>query len=149
MESIKDADEQVLDSLTEMALALWPDNEFKELRKEFKQLLNSEKDKVFVYLMHAKPVAFIHISIRSDYVEGSLKSPTGFVEGIYVDPEYRKKGISKKLIKKGESWLKTKGCSQIGSDIEQSNIKSYHFHKSVGFKEVNRLIAFIKDIDQA
>lgn len=71
MESIKDANEHVLDSLTELALALWPDSEFNELRKEFKQLLNSEKDKVIVYLMHAKPIAFIHISIRTDYVEGS------------------------------------------------------------------------------
>ncbi|MED1864510.1 GNAT family N-acetyltransferase [Fictibacillus nanhaiensis] len=147
MDCIKEANEHILDPLTEMALALWPDNEFSELRKEFKQLLNSDKDKVIVYLMHAQLIAFIHISVRSDYVEGSHDSPTGFIEGIYVKPEYRKKGISKKLIEKGESWLKTKGCSQIGSDIEQSNDTSYHFHKNVGFKEVNRLIAFIKDID--
>lgn len=147
MESIKEANEHDLDSLTELAIALWPENEFSELRKEFEQLLNSDKDKVIVCLMHAQLIAFIHISVRSDYVEGSQDSPTGFVEGIYVEPEYRKRGISKKLIKEGESWLKTKGCSQIGSDIEQSNITSYHFHKSVGFKEVNRLIAFIKDID--
>lgn len=97
--------------------------------------------------MHAQLIAFIHISVRSDYVEGSKDSPTGFIEGIYVKPEYRKKGISKNLIEKGESWLKTKGCSQIGSDIEQSNDTSYHFHKNVGFKEVNRLIAFIKEIE--
>ncbi|MBD7964042.1 aminoglycoside 6'-N-acetyltransferase [Fictibacillus norfolkensis] len=147
MASIKEANEHDLDSLTELAIALWPDNEFSDLRKEFEQLLNSDKDKVIVYLMHAQLIAFIHISVRSDYVEGSQDSPTGFIEGIYVKPEYRKKGISKKLIEKGESWLKTKGCSQIGSDIEQSNITSYHFHKSVGFKEVNRLIAFIKDIE--
>jgi aminoglycoside 6'-N-acetyltransferase I len=147
MESIKEANEHDLDSLTELAIALWPENEFSDLRKEFEQLLNSDKDKVIVYLMHAQLIAFIHISVRSDYVEGSQDSPTGFIEGIYVKPEYRKKGISKKLIEKGESWLKTKGCSQIGSDIEQSNITSYHFHKSVGFKEVNRLIAFIKNIE--
>ncbi|MBH0160738.1 aminoglycoside 6'-N-acetyltransferase [Fictibacillus sp. 26RED30] len=147
MEYIKEAKEHDLDSLTELALALWPDIEFIDLRKEFKQLLNSDKDKVIVYLMHAKLIAFIHISVRSDYVEGSKDSLTGFIEGIYVKPEYRKKGISKKLIEKGESWLKTKGCSQIGSDIEQSNDTSYHFHKSVGFKEVNRLIAFIKEIE--
>ncbi|MGA4720012.1 aminoglycoside 6'-N-acetyltransferase [Fictibacillus nanhaiensis] len=146
MESIKDANEHVLDSLTELALALWPDNKFNELRKEFKQILDSEKDKVIVYLNHAEPIAFIHVSIRSDYVEGSQSSPTGFVEGIYVKPDYRRKGISNKLIAEGESWLKTKGCKQIGSDIELSNDTSYHFHTSVGFKEANRLIAFIKDI---
>ncbi|MBN3555461.1 GNAT family N-acetyltransferase [Fictibacillus nanhaiensis] len=146
MESIKEASESHLDSLTELAIALWPDNQFSELRKEFKQLLNSEKDKVIVYLIHAEPIAFIHVSIRSDYVEGSRSSPTGFVEGIYVKPDHRRKGISNKLITQGESWLKTRGCKQIGSDIELSNDTSYHFHTSVGFKEANRLIAFIKDI---
>ncbi|MQR96282.1 aminoglycoside 6'-N-acetyltransferase [Fictibacillus phosphorivorans] len=149
MESIKEASEQYLDSLTSMALALWPDNEANELRREFKELITSEKNKVLLYFMHAKPIAFIHISVRSDYVEGSHNSPTGFIEGVYVEPEYRKKGISKKLIEVGERWLRTKDCTQIGSDIELSNNTSYQFHKSVGFKEVNRLIAFIKNIDEA
>jgi aminoglycoside 6'-N-acetyltransferase I len=147
MESIVEANERYLDQLTELGVGLWPDNEFYDLKKEFSVLIYSSKNKLFLYKINEVPTAFIHVSIRSDYVEGSKSSPTGFVEGIYVSPHLRRRGISKKLLKEGEAWLKSKGCTQIGSDIEQDNETSYHFHTQIGFKEANRLIAFIKDIN--
>ncbi|MFG6495108.1 GNAT family N-acetyltransferase [Fictibacillus sp. UD] len=147
MRSFVEAEEKYLDQITKMGMDLWPDNNSDELKEEFAQLLSSHKDKVLLCLNDDEPIAFIHVSLRIDYVEGSRSSPTGFVEGIYVKPEYRRKGISNKLIAEGERWLKTKGCKQIGSDIELTNDTSYHFHTSVGFIETNRLIAFIKDIN--
>jgi aminoglycoside 6'-N-acetyltransferase I len=146
MEYISEANVEYLDHLTEMGIDLWPENNVEELRKEFSALIHSSKDKVLLYIINEKPAAFIHISIRSDYVEGSNTSPTGYVEGIYVSPHLRRTGISKVLLQEGEAWLKSKGCTQIGSDIEQQNETSYLFHTQVGFKEANRLIAFIKDI---
>jgi aminoglycoside 6'-N-acetyltransferase I len=147
MESIIETQEQYLDQLTKMGVDLWPSNNFDELKKEFSELIYSKKDRLLLYMINDEPSAFIHVSIRSDYVEGAETSPTGFVEGIYVSPQLRRKGISKKLLNEGEKWLKSKGCTQIGSDIELSNDTSYQFHTNVGFKEANRLIAFIKDID--
>jgi aminoglycoside 6'-N-acetyltransferase I len=147
MVSIVEAKELYLDPLTKMGIDLWPKNDFNELKREFSELIYSAENKLFLYLVNDEPKAFIHISIRSDYVEGAESSPTGFVEGIYVSPDFRRMGISQKLLKEGERWLKEKGCTQIGSDIELDNDSSYYFHTSVGFKEVNRLIAFIKDIN--
>jgi aminoglycoside 6'-N-acetyltransferase I len=147
MVSIVEAKELYLDQLTKMGIDLWPKNDFNELKREFSELIYSAKNKLLLYLVNDEPKAFIHISIRSDYVEGADSSPTGFVEGIYVSPDFRRMGISQKLLKEGERWLKEKGCTQIGSDIELDNDSSYHFHTSVGFKEANRLIAFIKDIN--
>ena len=92
------------------------------------------------------PVGFVHVALRADYVEGADSSPVGYVEGIYVLPEFRKKGMSKKLILEAEEWSKSKGCVQIASDIEDENVVSYAFHVGVGFKEVNRVICFIKNI---
>ncbi len=104
------------------------------------------KEQAFIYKLNNEYIGFINLSIRTDYVEGSNSSPVGFVEGIYVKPEYRNKGIAKKLIIKGEEWAKSKGCTQIGSDIEMDNDISYKFHQKVGFNEANRIICFIKDI---
>ncbi|MBY6035823.1 GNAT family N-acetyltransferase [Fictibacillus nanhaiensis] len=140
------AKEMHLNNLTKMGKELWPENDFNELKSEFLNLLHSDKDKLFLFLKNEEPIGFIHVSIRSDYVEGAISNPTGFVEGVYVRPDLRRKGVSKKLLKEGEEWLKTKGCKQIGSDIELENEASYKFHTNVGFKEVNRIIAFIKDI---
>ena len=84
--------------------------------------------------------------IRVDYVEGSESSPTGYVEGIYVKELYRRQGIAKRLLEQGEAWALSRGCTQMGSDIEADNGGSYEFHTKAGFQEANRLICFIKDI---
>ena len=147
MRQITEANEKNIDSITELAIKLWPDNEFQDLKNEFKSMLNTEKHKSFLYLVDDKPIGFVHMSIRTDYVEGSDSSPVGYVEGIYVEAEFRRQGISKELLDRGEAWAKEKGCTQIGSDIEYDNTTSYHFHKGIGFKEANRLICFIKDIE--
>lgn len=90
MKSFVEASEQYLDQLTKMGVDLWPENNFNELREEFAALLLSKKDKVILCLDDAEPIGFIHVSIRSDYVEGSKSNPTGFVEGIYVKADFRR-----------------------------------------------------------
>jgi aminoglycoside 6'-N-acetyltransferase I len=147
MRLIVEASEQKIDHLAKLALDLWSDNDYEELRNEYLSLLESDKDKVFLYLIDDLPEAFIQLSIRTDYVEGSETSPVGYVEGIFVNPDYRRQGISKELMIKGEEWIKEQGCKQIGSDIEYDNDTSYQFHIKIGFKEANRIICFIKDIE--
>lgn len=148
-EMIVEANENHINDLTQLALLLWNDNNLEELKDEMLQLLGSVNDKVYLFLSeHNHYVGFIHISLRTDYVEASNSSPVAYVEGIYVLPEYRRQGISKKLMFAGENWGKSSGCTQIASDIEQGNESSYDFHLSVGFKESNRIITFIKDIQQ-
>lgn len=139
--------EAYLDDLTSMAIDLWPRNEFDELEAEFKKLLASEKDQVFIAVFDGLPIGFVHVSIRTDYVEGSHTSPVGYIEGVYVCPEFRKKRVSASLIKKAEQWSKTKGCAELASDAIQENESSLLFHKSIGFREVNRIVCFIKDIE--
>jgi len=129
-----------------MGCQLWPNNSYEKLSEEFKGLLNSEKEETFLYLENNKAVGFINLSIREDYVNGSRYSPVGYVEGIYVKPEFRKKGIAKALVKIGEMWAKSLGCKEMGSDVLIENKDSADFHKKIGFKDVETVICFIKDI---
>ncbi|MGD6991361.1 aminoglycoside 6'-N-acetyltransferase [Sutcliffiella horikoshii] len=131
---------------TEMALDLWPENTEEELHESFHEIMASNRDKILFYRIGTEFVSFIHLSIRVDYVEGTESSPTGYIEGVYVKPEHRRKGYSGKLLEVGEQWLKQNGCKQIGSDIHLDNHVSYDFHIGMGFKEASRLIAFIKDL---
>jgi len=147
MEKIIQANEHYLEPLTHMAMDLWPGHGEDEMKNDFVTLLRSENNRIFLLLKEEETVGFVHFSIRTDYVEGSTSSPTGYVDGIYVKPDFRRMGLSKRLIKTGESWLKEKGCHQIASDIEWTNDESYRFHKGIGFKETNRLITFIKELD--
>jgi len=134
-----------------MGLALWPHYKKKknELKKIFEKIIKSPKETFFLCKKKDnKSVAFINISLRSDYVSGSTTSPVGYVEGIYVKPEYRKQGLAKELIRIAEQWALKKGCKELGSDTELDNINSQKFHKNLGFKEVNKVVSFIKTIDK-
>lgn len=144
---ITKADNSNLDKVTNLALKLWPDNSWETLNAEFEEMLESGKDQLYLAMIDGSYVGFIQMSIRSDYVEGSNSSPVGYVEGIYVEENYRNKGVSKKLIEAGEQWSKSLGCSQIASDTELDNYGSQQFHKKVGFREANRIVAFIKDLN--
>lgn len=143
---IETASKRTLNELTNLATKLWPDNSWESLRTEFEELLASDRDVMFLAKIDAEYVGFIHMCLRVDYVEGSSTSPVGYIEGIYVEEKHRKKGISKRLIKEGEEWSKSLGCTEIASDTEWHNEDSQAFHKKIGFKEAGRIVSFIKDI---
>ena len=136
-----------LHDVVPMVLELWPHHSYEELEEEFTEILSSEKYGVLLCKVDDIFVGFNYVAIRQDYVEGSSSSPTGFIEGIFVKKTYRNKGIAKALARSGEQWAKAKGCTQMGSDVEFHNNSSYEFHKKIGYKEVNRIICFLRDID--
>lgn len=135
-----------LNDWVKMGIQLWPDCTEDELKDIFQSVLESNKEEGFLYYLNNKYVGFINVSIRSDYVNGSESSPVGYIEGIYVKPEYRNRNIARKLVRAGEIWANSRGCMQMASDILIDNNVSYDFHKKVGFDEAERVVCFIKDI---
>ena len=91
-------------------------------------------------------LAFVHCSIRSEYVEGATSEKVAYIEAIYVEEEYRKFGIATHLIELCEKWAKEQGIIQIASDCEIDNLDSIKLHFSSGFEESAKLIHFIKNI---
>ncbi|ADU28937.1 aminoglycoside 6'-N-acetyltransferase [Evansella cellulosilytica] len=146
MKRIIDFELAHISSLVEMALDLWKGSTYDDLKSMYEKIYFSHKEHVLLYECEADFLAFIQVSIRNDYVEGSHSSPVGYVEGIYVKQSHRGNKIAKELVAAGERWAATKGCNQMGSDIELHNDISYEFHKKIGFQEANRIICFIKDI---
>jgi len=144
---IEKANKSNLDKLATLALKLWPDNDGVILRSEFEELLQSNNDMVYLAVVEGEYIGFIHMSLRFDYVEGSNSSPVGYIEGIYIEEDHRNKGISRRLVEAGEEWTKSLGCKEIASDTQLHNHASQKFHKKIGFKEVGRIVAFIKDIE--
>ncbi|MHB9019706.1 MAG: aminoglycoside 6'-N-acetyltransferase [Minisyncoccota bacterium] len=131
-----------------MGVALWPHHTKNEISKEFNKQLLASKYKTFISLNeNNEPIAFINLSLRTDYVEGSKFSPVGYVEGIYVKPKYRKLGIAKSLIEAAEYWAKQSGCRELASDTALDNIDSQKFHKNIGFTKADTIVHFIKKIN--
>ncbi len=141
---IEEISDRNLDELTNLILELWTNCSFENEFANCKRILKSEFETCFISKVQEEYIGFIYLAIRTDYVEGATASPVTYIEGIYVKPEFRKKGIGKKLVEHGAKWGKQKGCKEYASDTELNNPISEQFHKSVGFKEVKQTINFLK-----
>ena len=133
--------------LLKMGEQLWTKIKKNELETHLRNACNSNTKKVLLALTpEEKAVGFSIFSIRTDYVEGATSSPTGYLEGIFIEAEYRKMGIAKNFIQQGEAWCKEKGCTQLGSDTWLTATASRNFHKKLGFWEEDELVHFLKNI---
>ncbi len=141
---IREAKKSDLEIITKMASILYR-SPYDELEPEMEELLNDDKN-VFFLACEEEVIGFINGSLRTDYVEGSSTSPTGYIEGIYVGDAYRNQGVAKALVNQVAAWAKNKGCIELASDVEDFNKASIEFHKAIGLEEVNRLVCFIKKI---
>lgn len=129
-----------------LALKLWPSNNLKELEQEFAGLLTEPEAAVFLKLEDGIPVGFAQCQLRHDYVEGTETSPVGYLEGIYVEPPFRRIGIAGTLLAACEDWTRALNCREFASDCELDNGESLLFHKRLGFTEANRIICFTKTL---
>src|SRR5262245_55971591 len=120
-----------------MRRALWPDETVEEHRRHATSLLH-RPDEVVVYLACAESgngVAFAEATLRRDHVNGCSSSPVGFLEGIYVHPTYRGRGLARRLCQALEGWAKGLGCTEFGSDVLLVNEVGQRVHEALGFKE--------------
>ena len=123
-----------------------PDNTLDKLREEADEHLRSGKWAVFLALDGDATVGFCEISLRNDYVEGTEGGTVGYIEGVFILPEYRSQHIAKELLAHGESWSLENGYAEIASDCVIDNTDSLRFHLKVGFTEVSRNIHFVKKL---
>lgn len=87
----------------------------------------------------------IELSLRN-VVDGCLSSPVGYVEGVYVDPKFRGKGLSRRLVQHAEQWCREQGCTEMATDAELSNTEAQQFHRHMGFQETYRIVEFRKGL---
>ena len=133
-----------LDELCALALLLWGDHEPQELRAELAGILALPEAAFYVARDQDTAVGFAQCQLRHDYVEGTESSPVGYLEGVYVQPQHRGKGVARALLEACQKWAKAMGCAEFASDCELSNQQSLRSHLKAGFKEANRIICFVK-----
>ena len=134
------------DVLANLAIQMWSDHVLEDLTEEFRQLAMNEEAVCFLKCVDGKPIAFAQCQLRHDYVEGTERSPVGYLEGIFVSEQYRRKGYAAELLSQCEKWATERGCTEFASDCELDNVNSFRFHMSLGFEEANRIICFRKDL---
>ena len=127
-----------------LAARLWPEHSLEDLAEALGELLKRPDAALGLACMESRPVGFAQCQLRWDYVEGTSHSPVGYLEGVYVEPDCRRRGIAKQLLNTCEAWAGARGCLEFASDCGLENRESLGFHLGAGFAEANRIICFVK-----
>lgn len=144
--TVKKATDKDTEVLAALAAMLWPGHGPEELAEEFAGLMESENAACFLACEQGRAVGFAQCQLRHDYVEGTKTSPVGYLEGVFVETAYRRKGCARRLLAACEAWAREQGCAEFASDCEMDNAESLRFHLHTGFAEANRIICFRKDL---
>jgi len=93
-------------------------------------------------------MGFAEASLRHDHVNGCETSPVAFIEGMFVSPPHRGRGVARALCQAIESWARGQNSSELASDTHVSNLTAQALHKSLGFAETERVVFYRKLLRQ-
>jgi aminoglycoside 6'-N-acetyltransferase I len=122
--------------------ALWPgslsDHEV-ETRKHFESA--RETPVVFVADDDGRILGFLELDYRK-YAPGCRSTPVPFIEGWFVEPGSRGRGVGRALVEAAEAYVRAHGHDEIASDVELDNGDGLAAHRALGYEEVERAVYF-------
>jgi aminoglycoside 6'-N-acetyltransferase I len=128
-----------------MRKGIWPEAPDEYLDFDMDEILASDNDVVLFACVEGKPIGLTEARIR-DYGEGCETSPVGYLEGWFVQDEYRGKGVVGIMTQAAENWAREKGCTEMASDTWLDNEPSIRAHVKMGYSEVERLVHYVKQL---
>ena len=128
-----------------MRRLLWPSTSQKEHEDEMSAyFMRGEGFLTWVVEISDKQtIGFLEASIR-EMAEGCDTRNIGYIEGWYVEPDFRRIGVGRLLATHAAQWARARGCKEMGSDSELENEIGLKAHLGLGFEESSRLIHFRK-----
>ena len=126
-----------------MRQRLWPEDGRDDLAELAKMhvpytVLVAERD--------GRLAGFAEASIRS-VVDGLYFKPAAYLEGIWVEPDERRRGIATGLLAGVTDWARSQGVSGIGSDALADNAESIAWHRHAGFEAEEQVIRFVRSLE--
>ena len=140
---IRQATSSDITNWLEMRSQLWPPDADDDFTAEVEYILGAPDQTAFVALVDAVYTGFAEISIRA-YADGCRTNNVGYLEGIFVKPGFRRKGISRLLVSKCMEWFEAQGCTEMASDAEIGNEISIKMHEALGFQSLKPVIQFAR-----
>jgi len=127
--------------------SLWDETADDDHKSEMMDILDHPESQLVLFADtgSGRLVGFLEASIRP-FVEDCETDHVGYLEGWFVEPDFRKMGIGRELVRQAEAWAHEKGCTEMASDAEIGNEGSLAAHRNLGYNETSRLVHLRKDL---
>ena len=148
MTRVRSAQESDAASWLRLRCALWPEGSAAEHGKEIDAYFAghaTEPQAVVLAEEAGHVMGLAELSIRP-CAEGCQSSRVAYLEGWFVTPEARGRGIGRALVAAAEEWARSQGCTEFASDTEPDNEVSIAAHRALGFVDVGLLRCFRKEL---
>jgi len=146
--NIRSVREEDLSEWFRLRRMLWDETDDEEHEAEMYDILDFPEAQLVLVadIGEGKLVGFLEASIRP-FVEDCHTDNVGYLEGWFVEPEYRRHGVGRALVAGAEKWARTQGCTEMASDTEVGNEQSLAAHQAFGYDISSKLIHLRKDLD--
>jgi aminoglycoside 6'-N-acetyltransferase I len=131
-----------------MRQAFWPSPEgehAREIAAYFAGVRSNPAEVLIAVDDAGRPLGFAELSIRP-YAEECYSGRVAYLEGWYVEPDARRKGVGAALVQAAEDWGRSQGCTEFASDAAIDNTDSVAAHLALGFAETGRIVCFRKSL---
>jgi GNAT superfamily N-acetyltransferase len=108
----------------------------KTMRRFLADVANSGYSFLFVAASGDRTVGFISGELR----QGSptfLPKTWASVDDVFVEPEYRNRGMGRALLQSVKSWAQEKGADGISLQVAAANSRGRKFYEELGFREIS------------
>lgn len=131
-----------------MRSALWPEYPAAEHLAEMRAYAGAGDRQMAIVVEMGSVCGFVEASLRPS-AEGCTTTPVGYLEGIYVLPGKRHRGVGRALVNAAEAWAVSRGCTEMASDCLLENLASERFHRNLGYSVTERLVHFRRALSKS
>lgn len=145
--TVRSLRESDLDEWLRLRKQLWDATSDDDHKSEMLDVLDHFDSQLVLFAEagNGRLVGLLEASIRP-YVEDCETDHVGYLEGWFVEPEFRKQGVGRELVRQAESWAREHGCTEMASDAEIGNDLSLTAHLNLGYQETSRLVHLRKEL---
>jgi aminoglycoside 6'-N-acetyltransferase I len=139
-------------ALAQMRALLWPDTGAEQHFRELDTILSRPMIGTLSLAIlvsedeNGALIGFLEVGLRSHADGCDPARPVGFVEGWFVQEQFRNRGVGRELMRSAMDWARAQGCLEMASDALIDNEGSHRAHEALGFEVVDRCVHFRKEL---